>query len=137
MGKGYRQGRLGGEIQKIISSMLMNGLKDPRLSSMISVSNVDVTRDGSYATCYITILDTSKDDEAKAKRENEVLEGLQSAKGLIKREIGKQMKIHHIPELLFKIDRSMEYGNKIDSIIDSLGIENYQSDEKDIEEDDF
>lgn len=137
MGKGYRQGRIGGEIQKILSSMLLNGLKDPRLSSMISVTNVDVTKDGSYATCFITILDVLGSDELKEERENEVLEGLESAKGLIKREIGSQMKLHHVPELIFKIDRSMEYGNKIDSIIDSLGIENYQSDDNNQEEDDF
>ena len=50
MGKGYRQGRLGEEIRKIISSMLINGIKDPRLGSMISISGVEVTSDGSYAT---------------------------------------------------------------------------------------
>lgn len=135
MGKGYRQGRLGGEIRKIISEMLVHGIKDPRLSSMISVSTVDVTRDGSYARCYITLLSTTKDPEEKRRQEEEVLEGLYSAKGLIKREIGHRIKLHHIPELLFEIDNSMEYGRHITEIIDSLGIENYQSEET--EEDDF
>ncbi len=135
MGKGYRQGRLGGEIRKIISEMLVHGIKDPRLSSMISVSNVDVTRDGSYARCYITILGLSKDPETKAREEEDVLAGLYSAKGLIKREIGHQIKLHHIPELIFEIDNSMEYGRHISEIIDSLGIENYQTEET--EEDDF
>lgn len=135
MGKGYRQGRLGGEIQKIISEMLVHGIKDPRLSSMLSVSKVDVTRDGSYARCYITLLTTSKDPEERKREEEEVLEGLYSAKGLIKREIGHRIKLHHMPELIFEIDNSMEYGRHITEIIDSLGIENYQSD--DVEEDDF
>ena len=137
MGKGYRQGRLGGEIQKIISSMLMNGIKDPRLSGMISITDVDVTGDGSYAKCLVTVLDTSQEEEKKTEKEQEVLDGLKSAKGLFKREIGKQMKIRHIPELLFEIDRSLEYGRKIDSIIDSLDIQNYQSNDNSDEEDDF
>lgn len=135
MGKGYRQGRLGGEIRKIISEMLVHGIKDPRLSSMISVSNVDVTRDGSYAKCYIMLMGTSQTPEEKAKEEADVLAGLNSAKGLIKREIGHQIKLHHVPELIFEIDKSMEYGRHISEIIDSLGIENYQTDEE--PEDDF
>ena len=50
MGKGYRRGRLGEEIRKIISELLLKELKDPRLSAMISVTAVEVTSDGSYAT---------------------------------------------------------------------------------------
>ena len=82
MGKGYRQGRLGEEIRKILSEMLVSGIKDPRLSGMLSVSGVEVTNDGSYATCYISILGMSKDEEARKEEENEVLAGLKSAKGL-------------------------------------------------------
>ena len=52
MGKGYRQGRLGEEIRRIVSEMLINGIKDPRLEGkMISDSGVSETRDGSNATC--------------------------------------------------------------------------------------
>ena len=60
MGKGYRQGRLSEEIKKIVGNMLLHQVKDPRLSSMISISDVDVTSDGSYATCYVTVLDMSQ-----------------------------------------------------------------------------
>lgn len=123
MGKGYRQGRLGEEIKKLVSSMLLRELKDPRLSGMISISDVDVTKDNSYATCYVTVLTTSKDEEAVRKEEEQVIEGLDSAKGLIRKEIGKQMKLRHAPELIFKIDRSMEYGRHIDEVIKKLGID--------------
>ena len=62
MGKGYRQGRLGEEIRRIISEMLLRELKDPRLSeNMVSVSDVEVTADGSYATCYVTVSYTHLD----------------------------------------------------------------------------
>ena len=125
MGKGYRQGRLGEEIKKLISSMLLREIKDPRLSeSMISVSDVDVTKDSSYATCYITILYHSNDEEKMAEEDKRVLEGLNSAKGLIRKEISKQIKLHHAPDLVFKIDKSMEYGRHIDEVIKELGIDN-------------
>ena len=122
MGKGYRQGRLGEEIRKIISDMLLRDLKDPRLSGLISISGVEVTSDGSYATCYVTLLTTSKDPEKKAAEENEVLEGLRSAKGTIKKEIGRSVKLRHVPELIFKMDNSMEYGRHITEVINGLDI---------------
>ena len=135
MGKGYRKDRLGEEIRKIISEMLISGsIKDPRLSGMLSLSGVEVTNDGSYATCYVSLLGMNQDQEARQKEETDVLVGLQSAKGLFKREIGRQVKLRHIPELLFKIDHSMEYGRHITEIIGTLGIENYQSDEEEAAE---
>lgn len=122
MGKGHRQGRLGEEIRKIISDLLLRELKDPRLSSgMVSVSAVDVTSDGSYATVYITVLGLNQEDGKQ--QQEDVLAALRSAKGLIKREIGRQIKLRHIPELIFKMDTSLEYGRHIDEIIDRLGIE--------------
>ena len=129
MGKHYRQGRLGEEIRRIISEMLISDIKDPRLAGgMLTISGVDVTSDGSYATCYVTILSLKQDEEEKQRRKREVLDGLHSAKGIFKKEIGRQVKIRHIPELLFKIDESMEYGRHISQIIDQLGIENEQDD---------
>ena len=89
MGKGYRQGRLGEEIRRIISGMLLHQIKDPRLSSMISISGVEVTADGSYATCYVSTLDMSKSPEEKEAHEKEILAGLASASGLMRNEIGK------------------------------------------------
>ena len=136
MGKGHRQGRLGEEIKKIISDMLLRELKDPRLlSSLVSISAVDVTSDGSYATVYVSVLTIGDktEEESKVEKENTLL-AFQSAKGLIKREIGKKVKIKHIPELIFKLDTSMAYGQHIDKVISELGIENYRSDEEDDEE---
>ena len=121
MGKGYRQGRLGEEIRKIISDMLLRELKDPRLSGMISISDVEVTRDNSYATCYVTVLDLSGDEEARQKREQDVLDGLNSAKGIMRKKIGRLMKLRRIPELQFRLDKSMDYGRRIDEVIRSLG----------------
>ena len=130
MGKGYRQGRLGEEIRRIISEMLIHGVKDPRLSGMISLTGVEVTSDGSYATCFGSILGLNQNQEERQKEAEDVLAGLNSAKGLFKREIGHQIKLRHVPELIFKIDESLEYGRHISEIIGTLGIENYQNDEE-------
>ena len=130
MGKGYRQGRLGEEIRRIISEMLIHGVKDPRLSGMISLTGVEVTSDGSYATCFVSILGLNQNQEERQKEAEDVLAGLNSAKGLFKREIGHQIKLRHVPELIFKIDESLEYGRHISEIIGTLGIKNYQSDEE-------
>jgi len=116
MRKEYRQGRLGEEIRRIISGLLLREIKDPRLSGIVSISAVDVTSDGSHATVYVSVLGTEGTDIENA------LKAFRSAKGLIKREIGQQIKLKHIPELLFKADNSMEYGRRITEIIDNLGI---------------
>ena len=122
MGKGHRQERLGGEIQKIISTMLLRDLKDPRLqNAMVSVTAVDVTNDGSYATVFLTVLGYGQQTpETKAKQENDALEALKHAKGVIKKEIGRQIKLRHIPELIFKIDTSLEYGRHIEEVLHNL-----------------
>ena len=130
MGKSYRQGRLGEEIRRIVSSMLLTDIKDPRLTDkMISITGVDVTSDGSYATCYVSVMGSSLDQavpeegtkEAELDKKS-VLEGLKSASGLMRKEIGRQVKIRHTPELIFKIDSSMEYGRRISKVINSLDI---------------
>src|SRR5665647_2997749 len=87
MGKGYRQGRLGEEIRKIISELLLREIKDPRLSGMVSISAVEVTADGSYATAYVSVLGLTSSSEASEEEKEEVLAAFRSAKGLIKREI--------------------------------------------------
>lgn len=134
MGRGYRSNRLGEEIRKVISEMLISELKDPRLSeALLSISSVDVTRDGSYATCYVTVLvpkGTGYDiTEEEREIHEHVLEGLYSAKGLIKKEIGSRIKMRHIPELIFKIDGSMDYGRHISKMLKDLDIGN-EEDEK-------
>lgn len=133
MGKGYRTKRLGEEIKRIISQLLLTEIKDPRLAGrFISITDVEVTSDGSYATCYVTVMaciqgeksidvdDSNKSEDEKA----EVIEGLKHAAGLMRTEISKKLSIRHVPELIFKIDNSMEYGNYIEKMIRELGEKN-------------
>ena len=128
MAKGYRAGRLAEEIRKITGNMLMFELKDPRLKGkMVSVSGVDVSDDGSYATVYLSVLGKSISEDADEKEKDDILKAMKSASGVIRREIGKNVKLRHVPELSFKIDNSIEYGRHMSKIIDSLGIDKYDS----------
>ena len=131
MRRDYRQGRLGEEIRKITSELLLREMKDPRLSGMVSISSVEVTADGSYATVYVSIFG---DDAKNAEQQENVLAALKSAKGLIKKEIGRQVKLRHIPELIFKPDNSLEYGRHITSILNKLDIKHDEAEEDSHEE---
>lgn len=123
MGKGYRPGRLGEEIRKITSDMLLRELKDPRFAtSMVSVTAVDVSLDGSYATLYLTAFGLGKYSELSQEEKEDILKAFQSAKGKIRTEIGRKVKLRHIPELLFKFDTSMEYGRHMDEVLSRLDI---------------
>ena len=100
--------RISEEIRKVIGNMLITGIKDPRINTMVSVTDVDVTNDLRYAYVYVSILSDEKES---------VLEGLKSASGYIRREVGKNIKIRYIPEIVFKIDDSIERGMYMDELI--------------------
>lgn len=115
----YRQGRLSEEIKKSVSGFLINGAKDPALTSrIISITGCDVTRDGSYATVYVSPVCLS--DEDKDEVYSEVLAGFERAKGAIRGQVSRDIMLRHTPELIFKLDSSQDYGRHIDSLIDSL-----------------
>ena len=101
MASNNRTRRIAEEIRKIVSTMLINGIKDPRINSLVSVTDVEVTSDLSYAYIYVSIL--GGDEES-------TLDGLKSACGYIRREVGKNIKIRHTPEIIFKIDDSLLKG---------------------------
>ena len=108
MASNNRTRRIAEEIRKIVSTMLINGIKDPRINSLVSVTDVEVTSDLSYAYVYVSIL--GGDEES-------TLEGLKSACGYIRREVRKSIKIRHTPEIIFKIDDSLLKGMYMDELI--------------------
>lgn len=115
----HRQGRLSEEIKKSISNFLINGAKDPRLNSrIITITGVDVTSDGSYATVYVSPLALA--DEDKSLVCTEVLAGLAAAKGALRSQVSRDIKLRHTPELIFKLDSSQDYGAHIDSILEEI-----------------
>ncbi|HHX18798.1 MAG TPA: 30S ribosome-binding factor RbfA [Clostridium sp.] len=105
--------RISEEIKREISGIIQTELKDPRLSKLISVTHVKATKDLRYAKVFVSIM---ADDEEK----KEVLKGLESAAGFIRREIGSRLQIRYSPEIIFEIDNSIEYGAQISKLIKDI-----------------
>ncbi len=101
-----RIGRINEEIQRELSEQLRR-LKDPRVSQtgMVSVTRVDTTGDLRYARVYISVLDKSQ--------EKDVLKGLKSAAGFLRRELGRTLQLRYTPELQFLPDDSIQHGAHI------------------------
>lgn len=109
----YRIGRLSEEIKKEVSQMIFEEIKDPRISSMTSITDIEVSKDLRYAKIYISVY--GNDDEKK-----NTIEGLKSATGFIRHELGKRIKLRYTPELIFELDNSIEYGAHISKILKDL-----------------
>ncbi len=123
---------IGEEIKKVVSNLLMLGkLKDPAFSNMISISGVDVSGDGSYATLYVTALSFDPAVGINDETKKQILAAFEKCKGFIRSEIAKQIKLRYAPELIFKFDDSFEYGAKMDALIDSLDIKPAEPEETD------
>ena len=99
-----RMGRINEEIQRELAALLPT-VKDPRVSGMISVTAVETTPDLKYATVYISALDKSAEDQ--------VLKGLKSAAGYLRRELGRALELRSTPELSFVRDDSIDKGAHI------------------------
>ena len=109
-----RTERIEEEIKKIVSRVISQELKDPRLTGLISVTKVSVTKDLKYCKVFVSMLGTSDVNEAMA--------ALKSSSGLVRREIGNGVRMHSTPEVKFELDDSMEYGEKIQKMINDLDI---------------
>lgn len=120
-----RTQRIGEEIRKVVSTMLISGIKDYRINSLISVTDVEVTSDLSYAYVYVSILGGNKESS---------MAGLKSACGYIRKEVGKNVKLRHTPEIIFKIDDSIEKGMYMESLIKKVNEDNSKN-KKDFSDD--
>ncbi|MDR3981989.1 MAG: 30S ribosome-binding factor RbfA [Dysosmobacter sp.] len=101
-----RISRINEEIQRELSEQFRR-LKDPRVSQtgMVSITRVDTTGDLRYARIYVSALDKSQ--------EKEVLKGLKSAAGFLRRELGRSLQLRYTPELQFVADDSIQHGAHI------------------------
>lgn len=100
-------------IHKIVSELLIKGLKDPRIG-FVTITGVKVTDDSRQATIFFTVVGGEKE-----KVDSEA--GLSSARGFIRKEIGQQLQMRFTPEIRFKYDASLDYGHRIDSLLREIG----------------
>ena len=108
-----RTKRIAEEIKKVISTMLISGIKDPRITSMVSVTDVEVTNDLSYAKVFVSFL-------CKDERNDAGLKTLNRARGFIRSELAKRVKVYKVPELTFVLDKSLENAKRIEDIINRV-----------------
>lgn len=109
--------RRNGEVQKELSKIISQEIKDPRIHPMTSVTSVEVTPDLKSAKVYISVLGSAKEMEETEK-------GLQSAASYIRGQLAKNMNLRNTPELHFIMDDSIAYGVNMSKRIDDLHIKN-------------
>lgn len=96
-------------LKEEISRLLQRDVKDARIG-MVTVTDVEVTRDLRYATVYVNVAG----DDA---RKSEALKGLSSAAGFLRSRLGRELRIRRVPELRFSIDRTHEYAARISELL--------------------
>jgi len=111
-----RSDRVGGQVQKLLSTVLQKEIKDPRLETAV-VTSVKMTRDLKSARIYFVV--SGGDKEKK-----QAMEAFQSARGYVKRTLAARLGLRYMPDLKFFYDDSFDYGSHIDDILRSLNIDN-------------
>lgn len=107
-----RQRRVSQLLHRELSTLLLFEVRDPRLTG-VTITEVDVTQDLLLARIYFSVMG----DEGS---EGEALAAMQHAGGYLRSELAKRVQLRFMPELIFEIDRSAEYGRRIDALLDQL-----------------
>lgn len=105
----HRANRLAETLKEEISRMIREELKDPRLG-FITVTDVEVADDLGYAKVFFSVL-----GDAQAGKDS--LDALNRAAGFVRSEIGKRIRLRHVPEIVFKYDASLEKGAHISKLL--------------------
>ncbi len=108
---GYRIVRINDDIKRELSELIPT-LKDPRVRGLISITRVDTTADLRYCKVYVSALDKS---DVK-----DMIRGLKSASGYLRRELAKRMTLRYTPELIFTPDDSIDQGNRVLGMLGKL-----------------
>jgi ribosome-binding factor A len=120
---GVRTDRVEKQLKKEMSRIIQEDLKDPRIG-FVTVTRVDLTGDLRSAKVYFSILGDTIAQEAG-------LEGIKSAAGYIRKLIGERLKLKYVPELHFKLDKSIEYSIHLEKTFERLENERRHSQERD------
>ncbi|MEH6940461.1 30S ribosome-binding factor RbfA [Bacillus sp. JJ722] len=110
-----RANRVGEQMKKELTEIIGRKLKDPRIG-FVTVTDVRVTGDLQQATVYVSVL-------GNEDQKQNTLIGLAKAKGFIRSEIGKRIRLRITPEITFEWDESLEYGHRIENLIHQIHTE--------------
>jgi len=110
--EGKRSEKVADLIQKEISQMLVKSIKDPRIG-FVTITKVSVSEDCRFAKVYFSVAGTLAERERSMK-------GLDSAKGFVRKELGRRIRLRYTPEILFQFDPSIEYAIHMGELIQSI-----------------
>ena len=110
----YRGGRINEEVKREISVIIRDEIKDPRMTAMVSITSVKVSKDLRYAKVFVSIF--GKNEEEK----NDTFAALKSASGYVRREVGQRMNLRNTPQIIFELDDSISYSMRIEELIDKV-----------------
>ena len=112
-----RTERVNDLLREQLDYLLRREAKDPRLETLWSITDVEVTRDLRHAKVFVSILGTEEEAEG-------TMTALNAARGYLRRELGHRLNtMHHIPEIAFKRDVSIERGARLSAVLDDLARE--------------
>jgi len=112
---------IGKEIMRVISKVLLEEVKNPKIKGLVSVTEVDVTEDLKFADTYFSILPPLNIDEKQYDHE-EILEALNEIKGFLRKRVAEEVDIRYTPEIRVKLDNSMENAMKITKLLNDLKV---------------
>ena len=116
-----RFNRIEEELKKVVSNIILYDIKDPNITGLISVTKTKITPDLKYAKVYISILNS--------KNIKETFAIMKKSSGFVRTQVAKKMNLRITPEIIFELDDSMEYGEKIDAILKEVMKEIKKEDE--------
>lgn len=100
-------------MQREVADILQRRMRDPRIGAMVSVTDVEVTRDLSFARVFVSIMGPPGERER-------TLEALGAAAGFVRHELGPRLGLREVPEIRFLLDDSIERGSRVETILKRL-----------------
>ena len=110
--EGKRSEKVADLIQKEVSQMLVKSVKDPRIG-FVTITKVTVSEDCRIAKVYFSVVGTLAERESSVK-------GLDSARGYVRKELGRRIRLRYTPEIIFQFDPSIEYAIRMEELIQSI-----------------
>ena len=115
--------RINDELARELANIIHTEVKDPRIKSMTSVLRVETTADLKYCKAFISVLGNDEDKQS-------VIAGLKNASGFIRHLLAERVNLRNTPELIFKLDDSVEYAIRMDKLIKEVSSGSSDSDDE-------
>ena len=105
--------RINDEVQRELANIIRTEVKHPRIGALTSVIRVETTTDLKYCKVFVSVLGNDEEKES-------VMKGLKNAKGFIRHLLAERVNLRNTPELIFKLDDSVEYAVRMSQLIDQI-----------------